>query len=251
MNSDSPNQRGPARVTPARVRSGSRHPVRSRLGPAGPRAIGAVGSALPSHGRGHQFESGIAHHELALSPRRTSRTDDAARPPPVRIARDPARTPRAASRRCARCRAGRRRPTTARPCESHGPVPMLRKSRSPSCDLLVSRTAKTRSASRRPIDQNRAVLAASVVLGVGHPGPDDLTGVGIAVDVGRIADPQSIGAGRGDLDGRRHRPARPIASGRGSAGADGRAGRGLRRGRGLKRREIAPRSPLRSVTLRH
>ena len=25
------------------------------------RAIGAVGSALPSHGRGHQFESGIAH----------------------------------------------------------------------------------------------------------------------------------------------------------------------------------------------
>src|SRR5690606_12135481 len=27
------------------------------------RAIGAVGSALPSHGRGHQFESGIAHHE--------------------------------------------------------------------------------------------------------------------------------------------------------------------------------------------
>lgn len=26
------------------------------------RAIGAVGSALPSHGRGHRFESGIAHH---------------------------------------------------------------------------------------------------------------------------------------------------------------------------------------------
>jgi hypothetical protein len=26
-------------------------------------AIGAVGSALPSHGRGHRFESGIAHHE--------------------------------------------------------------------------------------------------------------------------------------------------------------------------------------------
>ncbi len=25
------------------------------------RAIGAVGSALPSHGRGHRFESGIAH----------------------------------------------------------------------------------------------------------------------------------------------------------------------------------------------
>ena len=28
-------------------------------------AIGAVGSALPSHGRGHQFESGIAHHSVA------------------------------------------------------------------------------------------------------------------------------------------------------------------------------------------
>jgi hypothetical protein len=28
----------------------------------GARAIGAVGSALPSHGRGHRFESGIAHH---------------------------------------------------------------------------------------------------------------------------------------------------------------------------------------------
>ncbi len=27
------------------------------------RAIGAVGSALPSHGRGHRFESGIAHRE--------------------------------------------------------------------------------------------------------------------------------------------------------------------------------------------
>jgi hypothetical protein len=27
-------------------------------------AIGAVGSALPSHGRGHRFESGIAHHVL-------------------------------------------------------------------------------------------------------------------------------------------------------------------------------------------
>ena len=29
--------------------------------PRGLRAIGAVGSALPSHGRGHRFESGIAH----------------------------------------------------------------------------------------------------------------------------------------------------------------------------------------------
>lgn len=29
-----------------------------------PRAIGAVGSALPSHGRGHRFESGIAHRTL-------------------------------------------------------------------------------------------------------------------------------------------------------------------------------------------
>ena len=28
------------------------------------RAIGAVGSALPSHGRGHRFESGIAHHRI-------------------------------------------------------------------------------------------------------------------------------------------------------------------------------------------
>ena len=27
------------------------------------RAIGAVGSALPSHGRGRRFESGIAHHQ--------------------------------------------------------------------------------------------------------------------------------------------------------------------------------------------
>ena len=35
---------------------------------SGRRAIGAVGSALPSHGRGHQFESGIAHHE---NPRET------------------------------------------------------------------------------------------------------------------------------------------------------------------------------------
>ncbi len=32
-----------------------------------PRAIGAVGSALPSHGRGHRFESGIAHFKQASS----------------------------------------------------------------------------------------------------------------------------------------------------------------------------------------
>ena len=247
MNSDSPNQRGPARVTPARVRSGSRHPVRSRLGPAGPRAIGAVGSALPSHGRGHQFESGIAHHELPLSPRRTSRTDDEARPRPARTARDPARTPRGACRRCARCRAARRRPTMVSPANPRARSRWLRKSRSPSCDLLVSRTAKTLSASLATHDQNGAVLAASVVLGVGHPRPDDLTGVGIAVDVGRIADPQPIGPGRVDLDGRR------------IAGAADRIGSRRRRrrrcgsragGAARKRREIAPRSPLRSVTLR-
>ena len=35
------------------------------------RAIGAVGSALPSHGRGHRFESGIAHHSPAKKPRRS------------------------------------------------------------------------------------------------------------------------------------------------------------------------------------
>ena len=32
-----------------------------RVARLSPRAIGAVGSALPSHGRGHRFESGIAH----------------------------------------------------------------------------------------------------------------------------------------------------------------------------------------------
>lgn len=35
-------------------------------------AIGAVGSALPSHGRGRRFESGIAHHTLFRRPRRFS-----------------------------------------------------------------------------------------------------------------------------------------------------------------------------------
>ena len=31
-------------------------------------AIGAVGSALPSHGRGHRFESGIAHRNDTKGP---------------------------------------------------------------------------------------------------------------------------------------------------------------------------------------
>lgn len=51
------------RVSRRRFVAGPRHPVASVLGPFGSRAIGAVGSALPSHGRGHQFESGIAHQE--------------------------------------------------------------------------------------------------------------------------------------------------------------------------------------------
>ncbi len=58
------NQTRPARVH-RRGRNGPRGSgkvVESRWGRW---AIGAVGSALPSHGRGHQFESGIAHHREA------------------------------------------------------------------------------------------------------------------------------------------------------------------------------------------
>ena len=75
-------------------------------------------------------------------------------------------------------------------------------------------------------DQDGAVLAAPVVLGVGHPRPDDLTRVGIAVDVGRVADPQPIAhaagrsrpspiTGAADRIGTRRRAAGRRCAGRG------------------------------------
>ncbi len=56
----------PPRVSHVSVRSVPRNQVRSVLGPRGSsapgsRAIGAAGSALPSHGRGRGFKSRIAH----------------------------------------------------------------------------------------------------------------------------------------------------------------------------------------------
>ena len=47
--------------------------------PPGSWAIGAVGSALPSHGRGHRFESGIAH---GSQPRTSPRRSGASSSPP-------------------------------------------------------------------------------------------------------------------------------------------------------------------------
>ena len=50
------------------------------------RGIGAVGSALPSHGRGHRFDTCIAHHQVSFhpsqprSPRIARGSDNVARP---------------------------------------------------------------------------------------------------------------------------------------------------------------------------
>ena len=56
-----------SRVSPTVVQMGSFHRVVSVRTQQVLRAIGAVGSALPSHGRGHRFESGIAHQTNAPS----------------------------------------------------------------------------------------------------------------------------------------------------------------------------------------
>ena len=174
------------------VRLRRRHPVRSRLGPAGPWAIGAVGSALPSHGRGHQFESGIAHHDARrVSSRHPSRSACAARRRRARIARDPERMPRAACPRRARCRAARCRSTTAGPGCPTDPgrsqevaVAVVRLAREPDGVDAIGVLAAD--------DEHRTILAASVVLGVRHPGPDDLPRIRVAVVGGSVGDAESV-----------------------------------------------------------
>ena len=114
-----------------------------------------------------------------------------------------------------------------RPCASHGaradgqevPVPVVCLARQPDRVHAIGGLPAD--------DEHRPILAAAVVLGVRHPRPDDLAGVGIAVPVGRVRDLQTSAAGWGDLDRR------------GGAGAAGlvplgcgvRGGRGHRRGR--------------------
>ena len=81
-------------------------------------------------------------------------------------------------------------------------------------------------------DEDRAVLALAVVLLVGHPGPDDLTGVGPTVGTRRIRRVRQAGRVtrvglRRTGNGRRGaRP--PCRAGRAAAGRRTRAGRGGR-----------------------